>query len=86
MHRTKQQQAAAQAQTQLAQHLQTPTVTTATPPPEVPEVAAEETSATTWQVDPNEPRYCVCNDVSYGDMVGCDNDDVSVFVEFWYYK
>lgn len=27
-----------------------------------------------WQ-DPNEPRYCVCNNVSYGDMVGCDNDD-----------
>jgi hypothetical protein len=30
-----------------------------------------------WQNDPNEPRYCVCNQVSYGDMVGCDNDDVS---------
>lgn len=30
-----------------------------------------------WQNDPNEPRYCLCNQVSYGDMVGCDNDDVS---------
>lgn len=31
-----------------------------------------------WQNDPNEPRYCLCNQVSYGDMVGCDNDDVSI--------
>lgn len=22
-----------------------------------------------------EPRYCICNDVSYGDMIACDNDD-----------
>ena len=28
-------------------------------------------------IDPNEPRYCFCGDVSYGEMVGCDNDDVS---------
>jgi len=33
-----------------------------------------------WQNDPNEPRYCLCNQVSYGDMVGCDNDDVSFSV------
>ena len=26
-----------------------------------------------WTYDPNEPRYCVCNQVSYGDMVACDN-------------
>merc|ERR1712012_70299 len=25
--------------------------------------------------DPNEPRYCICNQVSYGDMVACDNAD-----------
>ena len=30
-----------------------------------------------WTYDPNEPRYCLCNQVSYGEMVGCDNDDVS---------
>jgi len=23
----------------------------------------------------NEPRYCYCNGVSYGEMVGCDNTD-----------
>merc|ERR1719264_1746708 len=28
-----------------------------------------------WNFDPNEPRYCICNQVSYGDMVACDNDD-----------
>ena len=33
-----------------------------------------------WNYDPNEPRYCICNQVSYGDMVACDNDDVSLFV------
>ncbi|XP_071949651.1 inhibitor of growth protein 1-like [Antedon mediterranea] len=26
-------------------------------------------------VDPDEPRYCLCNQVSYGEMVGCDNKD-----------
>ncbi len=25
-----------------------------------------------------EPRYCFCNGVSYGDMVGCDNSSVSL--------
>ncbi|PIO28541.1 hypothetical protein AB205_0019900 [Aquarana catesbeiana] len=30
-----------------------------------------------WTYDPNEPRYCICNQVSYGEMVGCDNQDVS---------
>jgi len=24
-----------------------------------------------WAPDPNEPRYCLCNQVSYGDMVVC---------------
>jgi len=24
-------------------------------------------------VDPNEPTYCVCHQVSYGEMIGCDN-------------
>ena len=36
-----------------------------------------ELTASGWHADPNEPRYCICNDVSYGDMVGCDNEDVS---------
>jgi len=29
-------------------------------------------------VDPNEPTYCLCNQVSYGEMVGCDNPDCPI--------
>lgn len=28
-------------------------------------------------IDPNEPLYCYCQQVSYGEMVACDNGDVS---------
>jgi hypothetical protein len=26
-------------------------------------------------IDPNEPKYCYCDEVSSGDMVACDNED-----------
>lgn len=29
-------------------------------------------------VDPNEPVYCTCRQVSYGEMVGCDNPDCPI--------
>ena len=29
-------------------------------------------------IDPNEPRYCVCHRVSFGIMIGCENNDVSI--------
>ncbi|XP_010513292.1 PREDICTED: PHD finger protein ING1 [Camelina sativa] len=29
-------------------------------------------------VDPNEPTYCVCNQVSYGEMVACDNNECKI--------
>lgn len=29
--------------------------------------------------DPNEPKYCYCNQVSYGEMIACDNENVSDF-------
>ncbi|KAG8445375.1 hypothetical protein GDO86_010238 [Hymenochirus boettgeri] len=29
-------------------------------------------------VDPNEPTYCLCHQVSYGEMIGCDNPDVNI--------
>ena len=32
-----------------------------------------------WAPDPNEPRYCLCNQVSYGDMVACDNPEVIIY-------
>ncbi len=34
-----------------------------------------------WTYDPNEPRYCTCNQVSYGEMVACDNEDVSLIID-----
>lgn len=29
------------------------------------------------QIDANEPRYCICGDVSFGTMICCENPDVS---------
>lgn len=29
-------------------------------------------------IDPNEPTYCYCNQVSFGDMVACDSESVSI--------
>jgi len=29
-------------------------------------------------VDPNEPTYCYCGQVSYGEMIACDNAEVRV--------
>ncbi len=46
----------------------------------------QQEEGTSWQYDPNEPRYCLCNDVSYGDMVGCDNNDVSIVIKRLYCK
>jgi len=39
-----------------------------------------------WAYDPNEPRYCVCNQVSYGEMVGCDNTDVRIIHRFYKFQ
>ena len=29
-------------------------------------------------VDPNEPLYCICQQVSYGDMIGCDDTECTI--------
>ncbi|XP_050998300.1 inhibitor of growth protein 5-like isoform X2 [Acomys russatus] len=29
-------------------------------------------------VDPNEPTYCLCHQVSYGEMIACDNPDCPI--------
>lgn len=38
-------------------------------------------------IDPNEPTYCLCHQVSYGEMIGCDNPDVRAILPhdgvFW---
>jgi len=31
-------------------------------------------------IDPNEPKFCLCNQVSFGQMIGCDNPDVSIYI------
>ena len=31
-------------------------------------------------VDPNEPTYCLCQQVSYGEMIGCDNQEPVCFL------
>jgi hypothetical protein len=36
---------------------------------------AELTPFSPLKVDPNEPVYCFCQRVAFGEMVGCDNDD-----------
>lgn len=28
-------------------------------------------------IDPDEPKYCLCNRVSFGTMIGCENENVS---------
>lgn len=45
-------------------------------PAAVPE--PEEEPAVPVGGDPLEPRYCVCNNVSYGEMVACDNEDCPI--------
>ncbi|KAL1796079.1 hypothetical protein ACET3X_006303 [Alternaria dauci] len=35
--------------------------------------ASEETELAD-EIDPDEPRYCICDDVSYGQMISCDNN------------
>lgn len=48
------------------------------------QIVDENGDPVNWQDDPNEPRYCLCNQVSYGEMVGCDNNDVSENKMFYY--
>lgn len=36
-------------------------------------------------IDPNEPLYCYCQQISYGEMVACDNTDVS-FYKYVFFK
>lgn len=30
-------------------------------------------------IDPNEPKYCYCRQVSFGEMVACDNEVVIIY-------
>ncbi|XP_078253210.1 inhibitor of growth protein 2 [Rhinoraja longicauda] len=37
-----------------------------------------EISPIDFPIDPNEPTYCLCNQVSYGEMIGCDNEECPI--------
>ncbi|XP_075217929.1 inhibitor of growth family, member 3 [Lycorma delicatula] len=39
--------------------------------PASPQESSERNTDVTY--DPNEPRYCICDEVAFGDMVACDN-------------
>ncbi|KAH0830424.1 hypothetical protein J3R83DRAFT_1819 [Lanmaoa asiatica] len=44
--------------------------------------AQPQPSGPSVPADPNEARYCYCNQVSYGTMIGCDNGDFSLWM-YW---
>ena len=46
---------------------------TKNPVPSALEITPEPLDTAKNALDQNEPRYCVCNGVSYGDMISCDN-------------
>lgn len=86
------QQAQQQKQQQQQQSVAMSTLTQLTlqtdsqPAPEVNnelQIVDENGDPVNWQDDPNEPRYCLCNQVSYGEMVGCDNNDCPI--EWFHY-
>ncbi|KGG52070.1 hypothetical protein DI09_215p20, partial [Mitosporidium daphniae] len=35
-------------------------------------------SANEFPIDPNEPTYCFCKQVAFGEMIACDNDDCDI--------
>lgn len=37
-----------------------------------------ETLAVDMPLDPNEPKYCTCHQVSFGEMIACDNKDCPI--------
>ncbi|XP_064642996.1 inhibitor of growth protein 5-like [Lineus longissimus] len=50
----------------------TPTV------PAIPISITHPSDVLDMPVDPNEPTYCLCHQVSYGEMIGCDNQDCPI--------
>ncbi|XP_077400761.1 inhibitor of growth protein 2 [Vanacampus margaritifer] len=38
----------------------------------------QDASPVDFPIDPNEPTYCLCEQVSYGEMIGCDNDQCPI--------
>ncbi|XP_048531783.1 PHD finger protein ING2 isoform X2 [Triticum urartu] len=45
------------------------------PPPGSSNKKAVASMDVDQMIDPNEPTYCICHQVSYGDMIACDNEN-----------
>jgi hypothetical protein len=45
------------------------------------EVEMEDVDDEGNPIDPDEPRYCLCNRVSFGTMIQCDNVDVRITLD-----
>ncbi|KAG6507646.1 hypothetical protein ZIOFF_032997 [Zingiber officinale] len=45
------------------------------PPPGSHKKNISASSDVDQPIDPNEPTYCVCHQVSFGDMIACDNEN-----------
>ena len=52
----------------------------------LPSVINSPSDVLDMPVDPNEPTYCLCHQVSYGEMIGCDNPDVSIVLKYFILK
>lgn len=37
----------------------------------------------TFTIDPNEPVYCLCRQIAFGDMIACDNEECAI--EWFHY-
>lgn len=48
------------------------------PSPNISEALMHPSDVLDMPVDPNEPTYCLCSQVSYGEMIGCDNADCPI--------
>ncbi|KAI6207160.1 Inhibitor of growth protein 5-like protein [Aphelenchoides besseyi] len=44
----------------------------------IAKVAFDPTTVVDMPVDPNEPTYCVCRQVSFGQMIACENKSCPV--------
>ena len=36
------------------------------------------------RIDPNEPVYCICRQIAYGEMIACDNEECEI--EWFHYS
>jgi hypothetical protein len=49
------------------------------------EIEMEEVDDEGNPIDPNEPRYCICNRVSFGTMIQCESQAVSLMPQLYQY-